>query len=469
VCVACAGFSNKRASESQAAIREYRTDRTVLVLDRIDQPWIAMIRSEARLGCREVITWVGVARFVIRRIVVPGLACVGVLSACELVFPIVEGAPIGQGGAGGFDGSTDAAGGAAGCGASETACSTGCVNLGEDPAHCGGCERDCGGGQCSGGQCQQVLVAPLAGCHNVVIDDAGTSAYVTRWLPVTNAEAGGVYRVNLTSGESEPLAVGHARAAWIERSGGSLFFSTEQSPPGVWRLPLEPPGAAALRVYPEANDGGAETQLPFGLTTDGADVYFADREGAIGRIAQGGTSATLIYQGLSQAPLTLSVTADFIYFTDVPTTAGSPNDRIWRAPLAAAGAVELVAWNLVRPWGIVSRTRPDGDGGTTVDVFASVAGGAISVTLESGPSWVKRTIGNDSALGQQDGAGLLLSGSQLLWATRYAVGGSIQSYELGRLGSATTHVSANNPIGLARSGDFLYWCAHDYGLVRLRL
>lgn len=47
----------------------------------------------------------------------------------------------------------------ASCGTDETECSGTCADVASDSAHCGRCDRSCGGGDCVAGQCQPVAVA----------------------------------------------------------------------------------------------------------------------------------------------------------------------------------------------------------------------------------------------------------------------------------------------------------------------
>jgi hypothetical protein len=45
------------------------------------------------------------------------------------------------------------------CNPEEDACGNECVNLDTDPAHCGACDHDCLGGECTAGVCEAVLMA----------------------------------------------------------------------------------------------------------------------------------------------------------------------------------------------------------------------------------------------------------------------------------------------------------------------
>ena len=89
---------------------------------------------------------------------------------------IADGGPGGDGdGGGGGDGDGggggDGDGGPQGCDIGETRCDGVCVDLDEDPDHCGDCDTDCiDDDVCSEGMCAPVCEPPTTLCGNVCVD-----------------------------------------------------------------------------------------------------------------------------------------------------------------------------------------------------------------------------------------------------------------------------------------------------------
>ncbi|MCA9596656.1 MAG: hypothetical protein KC776_25240 [Myxococcales bacterium] len=360
------------------------------------------------------------------------------------------------------------AGGTNACGSGETQCSDECVDLTSNANHCGACDTDCGGGACTASKCQPFLLAPLDGCHSVVVDETGSNVYVTRYLPEASKAEGGVYKVDLQTGEVTGVALGQSGAAWLRRAGKTLFWTTEAAPEAVWKLDVDMPGATPAQVYPNAGD--STPRRPFGLAVDGSFVYFTDKNGAIGRVPVAGDTSELLYPNLSGVPTTLDVLGSWIYYSEHNPDPGT--DAIRRVPLSPStppDSPEAVATKLEGAWGVIARELPNDDSGLELRVFASVANGALIATPKPAGGFSTTAVSNETGVAAPSGAEIILLDDELYWATRGGVGGSIQSYRLGSIGSASEFASTNTPVGVTSVGDFLYWCSLDFGLVRARL
>lgn len=360
---------------------------------------------------------------------------------------------------------------AANCSGGQTDCGGQCVDLATDKNHCGACNTDCGGGECTASKCQPFGLSKIE-CHSVATDDTGSFVYVTRYREPGSSD-GGVYKIDLKTGEATGMALGYAGAAWLVVAGNAVFWTTEligssDRPQAVWRLDLSSSGATPTQLYP--NSGDTTLRRPFGLSVDGNFVYFADKNGAIGRAPLGGGGSELLYTSLPGTPLNLDVLDPWIYYTELNT---APNTgAVRRVPLVPAtppDPPEDVLPGLEGAWGVIARDLPLPDGGTRATVFASIAGGAVIAAANATGGFFTTTVSNQTGGAAPAGADITLVGDQLYWATRYGIGGSIQTYQLEAIGNATEFASSKEPIGIASVGDFLYWCSLKDGLTRARL
>ena len=357
------------------------------------------------------------------------------------------------------------------CTGGQTDCGGQCVDLASDKNHCGACDTDCGGGECSGSTCQPFGLSKVE-CHSVIPDDTGNFVYVTRYRSPGGAD-GGVYKVDLATGDATGLALGYAGAAWLVLADNAIFWTTELTdtndpPQAVWRLDLGAGGATPTQVYPNAGDTTA--RRPFGLAVSGSFVYFADKNGAIGRVPTSGGPSELLYPSLPGTPLNLDVLGQWIYYTELNK---APNtDAVRRVPLVPAsppGQPEDVLPGLEGAWGVIARDLPAPGGGTRPNVFSSIAGGAVIATGKATTGFTTTTISNQTGGSAPAGADITLIDNQLYWTTRYGIGGSIQTYQLEAIGNASEFASSKEPIGITNVGEFLYWCSLKDGLTRARL
>ncbi len=363
------------------------------------------------------------------------------------------GSATGGGGSAGAGGS-GGAGGSSGCAAALTDCGGTCVDTASDSEHCGMCNRSCGGGDCEASDCKPVRLGEEIGCHSVAIDGAGTYAYITRL-----AGGGGVYRVDLSTGTTTAVATGYAQSVWIELAGNAVFWTTEQMDGAVWKVELTS-GATPVKVYP--NSGDPTMRQPFGLTVADGFVYFADKTGVIGRIPEAGTTSEILYTGLGKL-LTLDVLGSWIYY--VERTA----DVVNRVPLMPPGSPQPILTSIEKPWGVIAREVTQ-EAGLVTNVYASTQGGMVIAGGQTNGMFSTIRVTN-GGVAMPGAAEIISVGDQLFWANRpiSTGGGSIQTYRLGALGNGTVVASAKRATGLAHADGFLYWCALDSGLVRLRL
>lgn len=97
---------------------------------------------------------VGVLRWLFGALALAGSASMAASCASQVDSP-------GEGGSGG---------GGVDCGAGETACDTGCVDVATDPFNCGMCDHVCASKQCIAGVCKSACAPPLTECNATCVD-----------------------------------------------------------------------------------------------------------------------------------------------------------------------------------------------------------------------------------------------------------------------------------------------------------
>jgi hypothetical protein len=408
---------------------------------------------------------------VVRQLWLLSIAGLVGVAACSRLLDFSEvtgGEPIADSGSTG-----DAAGDAAvSCSGGTTDCGGACVDLAGNQAHCGACNVDCGGGACQNSLCGPYVVSKV-GCHSVVADASGAFAYVTHYVADLTSTIGGVYKVDLKTGETTGLALGQHGAVVIVLDGDVLFWSTEtatstQVPRAIWRLELQSQASTPTRVYPDL--GAPAGARPFGLKVADGFVYFADRAGAIGRLPVAGGSSEILHPTVPGEPLNLDVLGSWIYYTERNAALNTDAvKRLSRTPATPPDPPENVLTGLEGAWGVTARELPSDDGGVQLSVFTSIANGAAVARSRPTGGFSTLTISNQLGVLAPDGAEITLVDDTLYWATRGGVGGTIQTHQLGSSGNAATFAEAHSPVGITRVGDFLYWCSLTDGLVRTRL
>lgn len=284
-----------------------------------------------------------------------------------------------------------------------TACGTRCVDTQKDPANCGRCGHDCGGGACSSGVCQPtVLAMGLNGPRALAV--SGGNVYWT-----DHSSSGDVESCPVTgcTGAPQTFATGLQLASGIAVSGGSIFFGCFGSSPdggsgpdvgsGVFACAT---GGCAMNPSPMTsspgdiigvasdgtsvfwNDsyydkvfscavggcGGTPNVVAhnigtpwYAIATDSTNVYFAGRgDGTVYACPKAGCGSnppTTIVSGLT-GPYALAVDTDTVYVTTYdPNNTGTPSPVV-SCPLTGCTTPTIVAANQATPSGIAA----DGNG-----------------------------------------------------------------------------------------------------------
>lgn len=284
-----------------------------------------------------------------------------------------------------------------------TACGTRCVDTQKDPSSCGRCGHDCGGGMCTSGVCQPVVLAMgLNGPRALYV--SGGNVYWT-----DHSSSGDVASCPVTgcTGAPQTYATGLSYASGISVSAGSIFFgcyggtdpdggaanidsamyacSTSgcgMTPSSLTNTPGAPVGVASDGTSVFWNDpaygqilscavggcGGTPTVVAhnigtpwYALATDSSNVYFAGRgDGTVYSCPKAGCGSNLpttIVTGLT-GPYALAVDTDTVYVTTYdPNNMGTPAPVV-SCPLAGCAMPTVVAANQATPSGIAA----DGNG-----------------------------------------------------------------------------------------------------------
>lgn len=168
-----------------------------------------------------------------------GLAIVCLLLvACNALFDIEEGTYVPVAAAEAGSGAPDAAPHEAGSTGDDddTAVpdSGPCENLQENPAHCGRCNHDCGGGLCGAGQCQEFVVTTERGGDT--LGEMVVGANDLTWLNVTRGE---IRRAPRRGGGAPTLFYaapsGSTLGPSLKARDGYLYF-TESAPGPLGRV-----------------------------------------------------------------------------------------------------------------------------------------------------------------------------------------------------------------------------------------
>lgn len=107
------------------------------------------------------------------------------------------------------------------CRAEFTTCGDACVVLDSDPKHCGSCNHDCLGGDCSGGKCEPHEIASGQVLpHALVVDE--THVY---WIDRADG-VGSIRRVSKAGGNVQTLATDEGNSGALAVADGQLYWGT---------------------------------------------------------------------------------------------------------------------------------------------------------------------------------------------------------------------------------------------------
>jgi sugar lactone lactonase YvrE len=340
-----------------------------------------------------------------------------------------------SGGAGGSSGSSGGAGGNGGtpveCAATLLACDGACRDPSTDGEHCGACNHDCFGGDCSGSICQPVVVTQDAdgpdgivvvgdalfwvtdggfvrridldgGGAPVVIEERGPASNLTglvtdgSTLFYTATGAGEVRRIDLdgtndetikTSALPTDIALGDSSVYWITSNGQIHLTPKEGSPDNSLQIGLDNVSGMAV----------SGTFAFFGVHEDGGGVYRHDFFAGSGNLT---VAADQDY------PRTVRVRGTSVFWTSdlgnsvasAPLVGGGPTTLATNQPGATGLHVDQdgVYWANVDDGTI----RFLADGADTPVVLASGQDGPRSLTSDDGSVYWTNDSPSDPAVGQ---------------------------------------------------------------------
>jgi len=250
------------------------------------------------------------------------------------------------------------------------------ADLTSDAAHCGSCERDCGGATCESSACTPTLVFGEQIAPGRIVLDTEHVYWVNRGLPETSNNNsfpfGSVHRASRThegtvetvasnQGLAFDLAVDATHLYWTATEDGTLMrwpVDGSSAPEALITDAQLPTGVAlddAAIYYVETGAGGVERldkvtgvtsslavgqAFPVFLAVDEAHVYWANnqdgrvRSSLLDVLSPGETLAS----GMS-APLKLAVTDEFLFVLNASIEGESVPGSLMRISL---GSGELV-------------------------------------------------------------------------------------------------------------------------------
>lgn len=168
------------------------------------------------------------------------------------------------------------------CEAPQTPCGTSCADLDSDPANCGACGHDCGGGECVAGACQPVRVAGnLDRPYSLAVSPESGQVF---WLTPTQ-----VSRCPLTGCQSPARLAEFEEHVPVKKLDN--IVATEQDVfwlgdrPPAWLMQC--PAAGCTFEVPDAQDG-YELDSPRSLVREGDLLVVGERFSIRVCQAQGG-------------------------------------------------------------------------------------------------------------------------------------------------------------------------------------
>jgi hypothetical protein len=161
-------------------------------------------------------------------------------------------------------------------GSTVIACGGTCVDISSSGSSCGACNHDCGGGTCTGGACQPVVVVDTL--TYPVFDVDGTNVYYNKG----DSNTGELDSCALATGcKLAPTTIGAPGLVYPSNNGGKVlllgknlaFFGELASNPGRARL-FACDGATGCGTAPPTILNAGLQSFDSDLATYGSDVYF---------------------------------------------------------------------------------------------------------------------------------------------------------------------------------------------------
>ena len=208
----------------------------------------------------------------------------------------------------------------AGC--DKTACGGACVDLSMDPAHCGACDNDCGGGACQAGVCQPVTIAANVD-QPISLAVQGNAVVWLRHGAVESSPIGGSTKPKMLTGEGDTFPRSGVNNS--KKLAGRLVATTAQD---VFWAGETLPNSNSVRIFkcslvgctfgvPSVFHDPAGEQVGQ-LVTEGTKLLFTQRFGGVRECdATGATCASSIELSGSSGDQEYGLAADGqrIYFT----------------------------------------------------------------------------------------------------------------------------------------------------------
>jgi hypothetical protein len=304
------------------------------------------------------------------------------------------------------------------CPPGEQECGGVCVDVSRDPANCGDCGVDCGGGSCVDGGCQPVRAPVALATGQRGPQDLAVNATHVYWV---NKSGGEVNAVPIDGGTIRTLATGQVNVENVALDGTSVYWTTIFVPRStIKKAPL---------------GGGPETLLFEGiravndLAVVSGDVFWAEYasgSGSVSMIPVSTTQPTVIVDG-AMNPRGIEVkeasrTTFSVFWTNhyggdssvqrqvVPSMVElSPLAAGQQFPYAIAVDAANVYWSTLDDRALWSVRR---DGGLVTMLASGHRANDIAVD-ESRLYWVDSVAGTVTAMPLSGGAPVTLAGGQL--------------------------------------------------------
>jgi hypothetical protein len=213
-----------------------------------------------------------------------------------------------------------------------------CVDLSNDPQHCGTCGHDCLGGLCENGRCRPIVLATgQASPTGLVVD--GDRVYWSNYGSGALG-AGSIRSVPKTGGVISLVATGLDGPTALAASDTSLFWTTGN--------------AGNVQTTPKAGGNIVNIAIgmntPFGIAFGAGTVFFGSSSGSVIYSVSdtGGPVTTLATNQVN--PLGLGFDGEWIYWANGHF--GNPNSTVMRLRLDGTSAPQVFASNQTRPTAI---------------------------------------------------------------------------------------------------------------------
>jgi len=327
----------------------------------------------------------------------------------------------------------------------KTLCGTTCVDTQTSQNHCGQCDRSCGGGSCTAGVCQPIVIASgLDAPYALAV--SGNGVFWARNLVLQSCpKASCVTPTSLTQGgEVTPPSMGSlgfygnmmvadgANVFWINKGSASNYTTIRKCAAS---------GCTAAGAKTLVDNYTPIRQL----TADATNLYWVEHQGGAHKIALSASSGG---QGISgtttDSEVSIAVDATKVYVASslIPAAGGGAYD----CALTGCSGPKNILFSPAKLLAITGTTLV----GTSSDkVIACTSSGCGAVPVEL-------------AAGQTGVSAITADSVGVYWAIRgsgTAADGSIRMCKLPTCAGGVRALAASQaaPVGIVVDGDFVYW------------